>query len=384
VPTLSTGYPEVDELVDGLRVGDNVVLQAAGGADPGPFVRGFVRAAAGQRPVAYVQAAERSAVDLPADRDDPRLTVLDWRSAEGPDAARHELAALEDDLGPEALYVFDSLSALQERWGTDATLELFLYTCPRLYRHGPVALWVLDRDEHTGRFLARLRDITQVVVDLEPDGDRWRLTVVKADGRPPRVTGRSLRFELDGEALTGVTLQASPNEQVGTLIRAERIARELSQAELARAVGISPSALSQVERGVRGLSGERLTRVWERLGVPFGPAEARPPGYSVHRRGAQHPAELAAGATGSLIADDPDTTVWAVELEPGAGGSHPLFAVKRRELVIVTGGVVALQVGGTRETLHEGDVISLPEAAVTGWANPGPGVAHLLWIFTSP
>lgn len=55
------------------------------------------------------------------------------------------------------------------------------------------------------------------------------------------------------------------------------MAAGLSQAELARRIGVSPSALSQVERGRHGLSGETLTRLWAILGVPFGPGASPAP-----------------------------------------------------------------------------------------------------------
>src|SRR5690606_13055477 len=120
----------------------------------------------------------------------------------------------------------------------------------------------------------RLTDITQVVVTVARDGgDGLVLEVVKAAGRPAGVVGRTRPVVLTDRGLEPAGPPTAGRLRLGTLIRTQRAARGLGQAELARMVGISPSALSQVERGVRGLSAESLVRIWAALGVPFGPTE---------------------------------------------------------------------------------------------------------------
>lgn len=383
----SSGHEVVDELVDGLRIGDNVVIQTDD-VDTSFLVRGFAGAAAGSRPLVYIAAArepESIREDFNDVWDDERFVLVSWDrlGSREPDdlldAVREELTAIDERLGPGAVYIIDSLTGIQERWGTDAALELFLWTCPRLYHRGPVALWTLDRSRHSPHFLARLRHITQVVVELRQADDEVEMEVTKADGRADSIVGRRVRFSLTDGTISAPTWSSSPRERVGELIRAERLGRGLSQADLARSVGISPSALSQVERGVRGLSGESLTRVWEQLGVPFGPATASPPGYEVHARGSQRSRELARGATGRLVIEDGRRSVWMVELAAGSSSSVPLFPVKAPETAIVLAGVVALQVAGATETLHEGDCLRLTTVSATGWSNPGPRPAQVLW-----
>jgi transcriptional regulator with XRE-family HTH domain len=54
---------------------------------------------------------------------------------------------------------------------------------------------------------------------------------------------------------------------VGAALRAYRLRRDLSQSDLARLARVSPSAISQVERGERGLSLETLLALADRLNV---------------------------------------------------------------------------------------------------------------------
>ena len=83
-----------------------------------------------------------------------------------------------------------------------------------------------------------------------------RLRIAKAEARGPGVEGSVFR---DGVEDGRPALEAAPAAaRLGTALRAVRMQRNLSQSELARLLGISPSAVSQAERGRRGLSLETL------------------------------------------------------------------------------------------------------------------------------
>src|SRR5690606_33326467 len=141
-------------------------------------------------------------------------------------------------------------------------LELFLTACPRLYRRRSLAVWPVDRGRHRPAFLRRLTEITQVVVEVTRADGHVRLTVRKADGRDAAVTGRSVIARVVGDDLVALAPASSTRALLGTAVRDRRLASGLTQADVARRVGITPSALSQVERGVRGPSGDTLVRLW--------------------------------------------------------------------------------------------------------------------------
>ncbi|GGO28466.1 helix-turn-helix domain-containing protein [Deinococcus humi] len=57
------------------------------------------------------------------------------------------------------------------------------------------------------------------------------------------------------------------NERIRARVRAEMVQQNLTQIELARRLGISPPALSQIMSGRRGTMPESLMNVLEALGL---------------------------------------------------------------------------------------------------------------------
>ena len=372
---LTTGVPALDELIDGVRVGDNLVILADREDVLGHIGRAFL-AAVETMPVVVAATGDGT-----VDRASDSAIVLDHRTS-GPSAQPliDGLRSSDEKVGPGAAFLVDSLTDVQQRWGVESALELFLAVCPRLYRRGSVAMWLLRSAAHDLAFLDRLREITQVVVQISGKGGGLEAVVLTAAGRPSTTRGRRLQLEEEDGRLIGVGAVKPGHDRLGELIRSQRLLRGISQSELARRVGISPSAVSQVERGVRGIGGETLMRVWEVLGVPFGPDDTLQRGYRVGRRSAHQQDELAVGATGSLLADDVSVgQCWRIRFEPGASGDQPLFAGRVRESIVVEQGVLEVEVGGHHEVLQEGDSLIAPRATIDSWRNPGSATAVTSW-----
>lgn len=390
------GTDLLDALVDRVRIGDNLVLEAEATAPLDLLVDRFVAQAVGRVPFVIVTVSAPWVGPVPEG-----TVVLDWSpvttrtpsdraEAIGVDAslgdALASLIAVDERVGGGAVFVFDRLTAVQDAWGSDAALELFLTACPRLYRRRSLALWPVELDAHTPAFLRRLAEITQVVVELTDDDGRLRLTVCKADGRSAGVVGRSVHAEVIDGDLRSTDPAIGSRERLGSVIRERRLASDLPQAQLARRVGISPSALSQIERGVRGPSGDTLMRLWEVLGVPFGPVEDDDTGYRMARRSSRDRQDLQDGLVGERLFGDPVTgELWLLEFAPGASGTRPPFAVKAPETATVVRGILDLHLGGRTETLHEGDALVATDATITGWGNPSRTATEVVWgVHTRP
>ena len=409
VATLTTGLRPLDELLGGLRYGDNVVWEVDG-PDETPFLAGFLRAAVGA-PLVYVSfhVSPQAILDrFGADWDKERFLLLDcftdglaggdavvasfYRrarirrahvervpAASSPEVVHQLLQELEPRLGRGARYVFDSLTGMQELWGPEEALSLFLRSCPRLYDLRTTAYWFLQRQAHDGSFLARLRHVTQVVLELAENDGQASVRVAKAQGHPPDVAGRRARVSFQGQGVRLVQEPPPAGPSIGELLRTQRVARGLGQAELARRFGISPSALSQIERGVSGLSETTLERAREVLGLPLekGSTAARP--YRLERRGARQPRRIAPGMVAEELAHTPTHRILLVRVSSRASGRRTPFVTKRDEVLAVLRGILEVRVGEAHEVLHAGDAMLLSEEPVASWRNPGPDEAEMLW-----
>lgn len=401
----TSGISGVDDLVDGLRVGDNVVWIAPRRLWPsliGPFVEQTI--ARGLCYVTVDSTPEEVLRRVPEARTE-KLTMVDFHSAAAdgtasaasmavPDvdlrapedprdlgSAQLLMKELEDQLEPGIGYVFDSLTGMQQMWDAEGALSFFLAHCPRLYDLDTVAYWVLDPDEHDQAFVERIKQITQVILEISERDGTLSVRVVKADARAPQVVGRTATVRESERALIVSPPEATGKPVMGEALKRRRMERGMSQTELARRLGITPSALSQAERGKRGLSADTMRVAWRELGIDDETNEAvARPSYVLARRGARHLETVIAGIEGEKVLEQPSGfEVHLMAFAPGASGRRPPIATKRPEFVMVTEGVLQIRIGDAKEVLHAGDAIYIGTQPLNGWSNPGPTVTRVLW-----
>ena len=158
-----SGIPYLDEVIQGLRLGDNVVWQVDELEDYIYFVRPFAhQAVADGRQCVYIRfAPHRPVLD-----ENPRIEVVNLDPSPGFDYFSGEVHRVIEERGREVFYVFDNLSALVEEWATDELLaNFFQVTCPYLFELDTVTYFALDRGRHAHSAVARIRDTTQILVD---------------------------------------------------------------------------------------------------------------------------------------------------------------------------------------------------------------------------
>ncbi len=193
---MKSGLPPLDRVIQSLRLGDNVVWQVDRLADYRYFAEPFVaQALRDGRPCVYV----RFAPGEPSVPDQAGLTVLPLDPASGFDAFSSQVQRLIEERGREVFYVFDNLSALVAEWATDVLLaNFFQITCPALFRLEAVAYFALTRGRHGYAAVARIRDTTQLLLDVYHVGDARYLHPLKVWDRyspqmflPHRVEGET-------------------------------------------------------------------------------------------------------------------------------------------------------------------------------------------------
>jgi transcriptional regulator with XRE-family HTH domain len=361
-PTASTGLPALDAVLGGLFLGDNVVLEP----DPGVETSPFYAAISGEE--GY---NSRFAVAFSRTFDVPGFTRVDARGRDI-DELYDELVRMSVATGPGDLFLFDDLAHAVAAWGVDPARRFFGRTCPALLRLGSVAYWTL------GAAAMPLRDhvhrVTQCVIAL----DERRIVVTKAEGRPAGTAGTVLRYRLDGGRLE--LTDAPPAARLGAGLTALRAQRGLTQSQLARIAGVSPSAMSQAERGQRGLSLATLVDISNRLGVSLDDLVRgnTDPGYELRRRLAPH----AGGASREALIDASSAPVRIHEfrLDPGARGNPPRGA-KGTEVVLLGQGLLQLELAsGAAPVIREGEAVVATRYGVRAWENIGDDAALGFWL----
>ena len=173
----STGIDSLDAVFTGLNKGDNVVWQVDGIEDFAKFVAPYVKKAISQqRRVVYMRFASHAPF-VEADSG-AKIYKLDAGSGfETFTTQVHEIIAAE---GKEAYYVFDCLSYLLDAWATDLMIgNFFMVTCPFLYELDTIAYFALLRNRHSFKTIARIRDTTQLLIDLYNIEDTYCLHPLK-------------------------------------------------------------------------------------------------------------------------------------------------------------------------------------------------------------
>lgn len=161
---IDSGFPQMDEILDHIRLGDNVVWQVSSIDEFRIFAEPFARQAVkDNRNVIYFRFAQHD----PVLKDLTGIKVYEFNPDEGFEAftvAIHEQITQE---GRDAFYVFDCLSELQSVWYTDLMMgNFFQVTCPYLFELDTVAYFPLLRGRHSFDAIARIRDTTQLLLDV--------------------------------------------------------------------------------------------------------------------------------------------------------------------------------------------------------------------------
>jgi hypothetical protein len=162
--TINSGIAALDEVLKGLRLGDNVVWQVDNLKDYSYFVEPFAdQAIRDSGNCVYLRFAPHPPIISP--RQGLMIKEVDPRG--GFDFFSAEVHKVIDKWAKKKFFIFDNLSALVEEWATDELLSnFFQVTCPFLRELDTVAYFALTRGQHINSAVARIRDTTQVLIDV--------------------------------------------------------------------------------------------------------------------------------------------------------------------------------------------------------------------------
>jgi KaiC/GvpD/RAD55 family RecA-like ATPase/quercetin dioxygenase-like cupin family protein len=415
---ISSGVASLDTLINGFSIGDNVVWEVEAGTASSVFIRSFIsRADSDGQKVIYVsfnRSPQTVLNDLSAIMSSEHFTLIDcFTSGKGkndntflkfyektsPGVVRIEapgdierftatLNAIEDKLPPGALYVFDSLTGMQDLWGEEnVTHRFFTYMCPRLFDLGTVAYWILEKEAHSPRFKANLRHITQVVFDLAKRKNSLFLKALKLEDRQDREVFKPHQYEIRGDTVTITSPRKEPASDIGGKLKEERMRIGMSQKELADLVSLTPSFLSQLESNQVSPSLGSFLQLCRALGINPGQflalsdEKTTAPWLVRKEQLFSRPFTREETAKVYEVTSGGKLSARIVVMPPGAAMNRHFFYHKEEELVYILRGDLSVKIGGREENISTGDIIRLKESFPSHWKNEGGCEAELLILW---
>ncbi len=405
--SISSGIKTLDNLIDSLSIGDNVVWEVDAGTSYDVFIKNFIgQSFADSQKIIYV-SFNRSPQNILNEIGDSlrpeQFTLIDCftsgkgkndntflRFYESPLAANvvrivnprgieeftQKLNGIEDSLPPGARYIFDSLTGMQDLWGDeDDTYRFFTYMCPRLFDLDTVAYWILEKEAHSQKFKANLRHITQVVFDIYKRRDKLYIKALKLEGRQDREAFKPHLYEIKGRDVTVTSPRRESATDVGSRIRDIRMRVGISQKELADKVCLTPSFISQLESNQISPSLGSFLQIAEALGI--GPTELlqkeekRFEADWLFRREQTLQSLLRKERGYSLfnIVSSNKASAYLVLMHPGAELDGHFFNDKRYEFIYVQKGSISVTMEDTGKTLNQGDSVHLMRSMPSAWRN---------------
>ena len=170
---VKSGISQLDEILDYIRMGDNVVWEVSDVEEFRMFALPFVAQAINdKRDIVYIRFAQH-----PPILTQPDMLAHVQVAEFDPDAGFESFTvAIHDEItrhGKDAFYVFDCLSELQSVWYTDLMMgNFFRVTCPYLFELDTVAYFPILRGRHSFDAIARIRETTQLLLNVYTN-EKW-------------------------------------------------------------------------------------------------------------------------------------------------------------------------------------------------------------------
>ncbi|MCX5750403.1 MAG: phosphoenolpyruvate synthase, partial [Candidatus Saganbacteria bacterium] len=162
--TVSTGIKGLDNILQSLRKGDNVVWQVDNLDSYKHFLKPYIeQSLKDNRNLVYIRFAKHPPVVEPNEK----IKTYELDASSGFESFSKQLHDIITKEGVGAFYIFDCLSDLISAWATDLMIgNFFMVTCPYLFKLDTIAYFAILRDNHSFKTIARIRETTQLLLDV--------------------------------------------------------------------------------------------------------------------------------------------------------------------------------------------------------------------------
>ncbi len=423
---VASGVSQLDHLLGGLYIGDNVVWYDDAGSLASVYCMNFIQASQAQdKPLIYVsfdRSPKNLLEKLGALAQNNRLIIMDcfthgkgsgsevflkfYKSKKDGwpcqivrvdeprkvDQVMESLYGIHATLVGDVRFVFESLTGMQELWGgEDNLINFYSHSCPRLYELNTIAYWIIEKRAHSPRLRAQINQIAQVAIDLSVKRGKTSLTVLKAEKRdldtlnkPFHYWSKDLKISFDSEKHSAEWFD------LGKRLKEFRTKRGLSQTELAKLVGVTPSTISQVESNLIYPSLPALHKMAEVLAVELSSFFTKtveitnrmifPVAEAVDIKLPNLPENIVHAKLLTPVDFKPKAEPYLLEIQPKKSLPAHFFIHKGEEIGYLLSGKLQLKLEKSVYNVRAGDVIYFTSEIPSQWKNPGPNIARLLWI----
>ena len=423
---VGSGVSQLDHLLGGLYIGDNVVWYDDAGSLAAVYCLNFIQASQAQnRPLIYVsfdRSPKNLLEKLGALAQNNQLIILDcftYGKGAGSDVflkfyekkkskrpcqivrvdeprqinqVMDSLYGIHATLDGDVRFVFESLTGMQELWGGEENLiNFYSHSCPRLYELNTIAYWIIEKRAHSPRLRAQINQIAQVAIDLSVKRGKTSLTILKAEKRdletlnkPFHYWSKDLKISFDSEK------RSTEWFDLGKRLKEFRTKRGFSQTVLAKLIGVTPSTISQVESNLIYPSLPALLKMAEVLAVElssFFTESVDIPNRMIFPEAEAVEIKLPNFPEGNIIAKlltpvdfKSKAEPYLLEIQPKKSLPAHFFIHKGEEIGYLLSGKLQLKLEKSVYNVRSGDVIYFTSEIPSQWKNPGPSTARLLWI----
>jgi transcriptional regulator with XRE-family HTH domain/KaiC/GvpD/RAD55 family RecA-like ATPase len=423
---VTSGIDQLDQLLGGLFIGDNVVWYDDAGSLAEIFCRNFIQASRRQEKHLIYVSFDRSPKNLldhlgplaDSNRmiildcftfgkgagsdvflkfyekvsDQPACRIIQMESPREIDRVIDTLYGLHANMEGDVRFVFESLTGMQELWeGEEHIGNFYAHSCPRLYELNTIAYWIIEKRAHSQMLRAKINQIAQVAIDLSVKRGKTSLSILKADRRQMDNLNRPhLYWSKNDRVIFESESGAEARIDLGSRLKSLRARRGLAQKALAKRVGVTPSTISQVEANLIYPSLPALFKMAEVLSVDvstffksgadraeqvvFSQADASDIRFPIPEK------EYLNGQLLTPLGLDPDAEPYLIEIQTGAKISSHFFIHRGHELGYLLEGELQMKIDKTLHTVRPGDVLYLRRNTPSMWENTGSDPARLLWI----
>lgn len=177
--SFSTGIEALDDLLGGVRPGDNVVFHLPKLEQYEPFVKALLH---------HCRRAHNKLIYVKVDgslrglSDEDTFDVV--KCGRTPQALTEEFKEYLRGRGKHVYYVFENLTGMRSVLGGEGSLKtFFVEVCSLLCQLEAIAYWPLLKEEHPKETIAAIKDCAQVFLDLSVKGGDIFIQPVKVWGR---------------------------------------------------------------------------------------------------------------------------------------------------------------------------------------------------------